>query len=111
MSHPGLSGVLGAGARWEGHLSFDGRVRIDGDFQGTIRSPDLIEVGPTGHVRGEVEVAQALIAGRVDGTLRASERVTLLEGAHLSGALHTPWLDVRVGAQLDAQVHVTRGDP
>jgi len=110
MSNLGLSGVLGAGARWEGNLSFDGRVRIDGDFQGTIRSPDLLEVGPTGQIRGEVEVAQALIAGRVDGTVRATERVTLLEGSRLTGALHTPWLDVRVGAQLDARVDVTRED-
>jgi hypothetical protein len=38
----------------------------------------------------------------------ASERVTLLETAVVSGEVTTPWLDVRPGARLDAVVRVSR---
>jgi len=77
-------------------------------FSGTIASPDLLEVGAAGTIQGRVEVAQALVAGRVEGELIASERVTLLDTATVVGRIETPWLDVRTGAQLDATVKVHR---
>ncbi len=108
MSVDMLVGILGVGATYRGHLSFEGRVRIDGEFIGSIRSESLVEVGPTGRVQGDLEVGQALIAGTVIGTLFARERATLLETAMVRGKLVTPWLDVRVGCQLDAEILVDR---
>jgi cytoskeletal protein CcmA (bactofilin family) len=105
-----LAGLLGPGARYEGDLVFSGRVRIDGTFSGTIRSDDLLEIGKGGRVEGEVDVAQALVAGRMDGLLRARERVTLLGSAVVVGQLITPWLDVRPGAQVRAEVLVQRDE-
>lgn len=104
-----LAGLLGPGAEYEGDLVFQGRVRIDGKLAGTVRSDDLLEVGPQGRVDGEIDVAQALIAGRVDGLLRARERCTLLESAVVHGQVLTPWLDVRPGAVIKAEVLVERG--
>jgi cytoskeletal protein CcmA (bactofilin family) len=103
-----LAGLLGPGATYEGDLVFQGRVRIDGTFQGNIRSDDLLEVGRTGSIDGEVDVAQVLIAGKVNGLLRARERCTLLETAVVHGQIITPWLDVRNGARLRAEVLVER---
>ncbi len=108
MTTLGLSGLLGAGATWDGDLVFDGRVRIDGIFRGKVTGPDLLEIGPSGSVTGEIEVAQALVAGLVDGTLVARERCTLLETAIVRGRIVTPWLDCRVGSQLDATVVAMR---
>jgi cytoskeletal protein CcmA (bactofilin family) len=108
MSTPDLAGLLGPGARYEGDLVFQGRVRIDGAFHGTIRSDDLLEIGRTGSVDGEIDVAQVLVAGKVDGLLRARERCTLLESAVVHGQIITPWLDVRNGARLRAEVLVER---
>jgi cytoskeletal protein CcmA (bactofilin family) len=98
---------LGLGAHYQGDLDFEGRIRIDGYFTCSVRSPDLLEVGAAGTVQGRIEVAQALIGGRVEGELHASERVTLLETATVIGRIVTPWLDVRTGAQLQATVAVS----
>lgn len=103
-----LAGLLGEGARYEGDLVFHGRVRIDGTFVGSLHTDDLLEVGPHGVIEGDAQAAQALVAGTVAGTLRALERVTLLETALVSGTLTTPWLDVRLGARLAAEVQVQR---
>lgn len=104
-----FTGWLGVGATWRGDLEFSGRVRVDGTVVGTIRSDDLLDVGAAGRVDGAITVAQALIAGVVQGTLVATERVTLLESAVVQGEIRTPFLDVRNGAQLDARVVVRRG--
>ncbi len=89
-----LAGLLGRGATYRGDLVFQGRVRVDGHFIGTIRSDDLLEV----------------VAGRLDGTLRARERCTLLESAVVRGRVESPWLDVRLGCRLDAEVLVHRSE-
>lgn len=105
-----VSGWLGVGATWRGDLEFAGQVRIDGTLIGNIRSDDLLIIGAGGRVEGEVRVAQALIGGRLSGTLIATERVTLLDTASVSGELVSPWLDVRNGARVDALVRVSRPD-
>lgn len=105
-----FSGWLGVGAHHQGDLRFEGKVRIDGYFTGTIHSPDLLEIGAAGTVKGRIEVAQALVGGRIEGDLIASERITLLDGAVIIGRLEAPWLDVRNGAQIDGTVKVLRKD-
>jgi cytoskeletal protein CcmA (bactofilin family) len=108
-SRPALAGLLGPGAHYVGSLVFQGKVRVDGTLNGGLRTDDLLEVGPDGRIDGEVEVAQALIAGTIEGVLRAKERVTLLETAVIRGRVITPWLDMRLGARVKGEVVVERG--
>jgi cytoskeletal protein CcmA (bactofilin family) len=108
VSDHGLSGLLGAGSTWNGELCFDGRVRIDGLFDGKVSTPDFLEIGTTGEVRGTVDAAQVLVAGLVDGTVKARERITVLETARVRGRLEAPWIDVRAGAQVDAWIAAVR---
>ena len=105
-----LAGWLGPDARYVGDVVVQGPVRIDGLLHGAVRSDDLVDVGETGVIEGEVDAPQVLVAGRVDGTLRARERVTLLETAVVLGRVVTPWLDVRNGARLRADVQAWRED-
>jgi len=103
-----VNGGLGVGAHYKGSLNFEGRVRIDGWLEGDVRSPDLLEIGAAGRVKGSVHVAQALVGGRLEGTLHATERVTLLETAVVEGTIHTPWIDVRPGARWVGRIEVER---
>lgn len=103
-----VSGWLGVGALWKGDLEYEGRIRIDGTLVGSVRSNDLLDVGAAGRIEGEIHVAQALVGGVVEGTLHATERLTILSTAVVRGVILTPWLDVRAGAQLEADVRVVR---
>jgi cytoskeletal protein CcmA (bactofilin family) len=103
-----VTGWLGPGSSWTGDLVFAGRVRVDGALKGSIRSDDLLDLGAGGRIDGDVAVAQALVGGVLNGKLVATERVTVLETATVTGEIATPWLDVRPGARLDAVVRVSR---
>ena len=103
-----LDGWLAPGAEHRGEMVFDGPVRIEGYLLGIVRSKDVVEITETGHVDGAVHAAQALIAGRVDGLLRATERATLLETAVVEGRVETPWLDARLGCQWKGDAVVRR---
>jgi cytoskeletal protein CcmA (bactofilin family) len=107
MSRP-LAGLLGVGAVHVGELRFDGPARIDGTVEGTVRSTDLVEVGPTGTILGVLAARQALVAGVVRGAIEVTERITLLETAEVEGDLTVPWLDVRLGARWQGMVRVVR---
>jgi cytoskeletal protein CcmA (bactofilin family) len=101
--HP-LSGYLGPGSSWSGDLSFEGRLRIDGDFRGRIYSEGLLELGHRGHIEGEVDVARAVIAGTVDGRLQARESLVVEATATVRGEVLMRRIRVAQGASVEAKV-------
>ena len=107
-ARPPLSGFLGPGAAWRGDLSFEGRLRIDGSFEGRIYSDDILEVGRTGRIAGDVDVARARVAGVVDGTLRVRESLVVEETAVLRGEVLAKRLRVAQGASIEARVQRLR---
>lgn len=101
--HP-LSGFLGPGASWTGDLSFEGRLRIDGAFQGRIYSEDVLEVGRTGRIEGEIDVARAYISGTVEGRLKVREQLVLEPSAVIRGEILMRHIHVAQGATVEATV-------
>jgi cytoskeletal protein CcmA (bactofilin family) len=106
-----VNGVLGKDSTFRGDLTYRGRVHVEGTLYGNVHSEDLLDLGVDGRIEGSVWVAQALVAGVVIGQLVATERVTLLDTAIVKGEIITPWLDVRMGAKIEARVVVARGEP
>lgn len=99
---PVIQSLLGAGTRYEGKLFFDGRVRIDGDFAGEVRSEGLLVIGDQAVVRGELHVGTLIVRGGiVEGDIHASELVELHAPACVHGDIHTPTLFLDRGAQFD----------
>ena len=110
MSRPPvpLDALLGRGAKYSGELTFQGRVRLDGHFTGRIRTEDTLEIGESGVLEGEVEARELIVAGRLEGSARAHERLVLQPTGWLKGKLDAGSLDAAPGARIDAQVKVGR---
>ena len=72
-----LNAVMGPGAHYQGDLSFEGRVRVDGHFKGRIYTEDCLEVGVEGTLDGVFDVARAVVAGTVSGRMRVREHLLL----------------------------------
>lgn len=107
---PPLRAVFAEGARHEGDLAFEGRVRVDGSFVGRLYTEELLEIGPSGSVEGEADVANALIAGRFEGRLLCREHLTLAATATIRGPIDAGVLEVAPGARIEGEVRV-RGGP
>jgi len=78
---------IGVGSSFRGTLMIEGTLLVDGDFQGDILNCERIIVGPYGHVRADVHVREAMVAGQFDGGIQAEERIDLLRGARVKGDL------------------------
>ena len=100
---------MGPGAHYEGDLSFEGRVRVDGHFTGRVYSEDLLELGTEGVIEGEADVARAIIAGTVVGRLRVRERLVIESTGRVEGKLDAGICEVRPGAIVRGEVRI-RGE-
>ena len=78
---------IGVGSNFRGTLMVEGTLLVDGDFEGDILNCDRIVVGPYGHVRADVHVREAYVAGVFDGGIQGEEKIELLSGARVKGDL------------------------
>ena len=99
-----ITALLGRGTHFEGKLYFEGRVRIDGSFQGTIRSPDVLVIGEGAEVEAEIDVSTVIIkGGTVSANIRAADTIELYVPAKVSGTLHSPEIFMDKGVQFSGE--------
>ena len=98
-----LSGFLDRDTELTGELNFKDTLRIDGKFQGNVRTGKRLVIGETAEVNAEIDVEAVFISGRVQGKVRATERVELHPTARVDAELHTKILVVEEGAQFEGQ--------
>ena len=61
--------LLGRGAEFEGKLTFEGTVHIEGRFKGEIFSEGTLVVGEGAEVHAEIRVGSVVIQGNVVGNV------------------------------------------
>lgn len=96
-----VNAFLGGETSFDGKLSYTGAVRLDGRFKGEIHSEDLLIVGETAKIEGDVHVGAALVQGEVVGNISAKEKVELHHPGRVTGDITTPVLVIDDGAIFD----------
>ncbi len=72
-----ISGLLEKGCEFEGKLTFEGTVRINGKFTGEIFSDGTLIVGEGAAVDGKVDVGSIIVHGEVKGSIKAHDRIEM----------------------------------
>ena len=91
----------------KGTIKFSEAMRIDGKFEGELITDNgELTVGKTGNVKANVKVRSAVIEGRVDGNIKASDKVELKQKAHLIGDLQAKTLVIEEGVVFVGQCNV-----
>jgi cytoskeletal protein CcmA (bactofilin family) len=93
-----ISTLLGEGSEFEGKLTFEGTVRIDGVLKGEVFSDDVLIIGEGARVEAEIDVGEIIIQGTVTGNIRAKQSIELLSPGRVRGDLTTPNLLIEKGA-------------
>lgn len=97
-----LHALLGRGTRYSGKLAFDGRVRIEGRFEGEIRGEGVLVVGEGAEIDADVEVGTCIVVGgTLRGNVRAREAIELHVPAVVIGDLHAPNVFIDRGVQFE----------
>ena len=95
---------LGSDTVYEGKLTFQGTVRIEGKYTGEIVSDGTLNVGKDAQVDGTLNVGELLLSGRFSGEVTAKRRVVVYASGVLEGTLQTPNLLTEEGGVIEGQV-------
>jgi cytoskeletal protein CcmA (bactofilin family) len=99
--------LLGAGAEFEGKLRFQGTVRIDARFKGSITTNDVLVVGEHARIDAEITCGTVIVHGEVNGNVKATTAVQLHYPAKVRGDVETPSLVLEKGVVLHGHVKMT----
>jgi cytoskeletal protein CcmA (bactofilin family) len=106
MSDKPTSGELslvGTGTVVEGKIKTEGSIRIDGKLVGDLISKANVAVGLGGTVEGNLSGKNVSLAGKVIGTVAASEKLVLEPKSLVKGDIRAARLVVDEGATFDGQ--------
>jgi len=92
-----ITTLLGRGASFEGKLTFEGTVRIDGRFRGEVFSDDVLVIGEGAVVEAEVDVGEIIVQGTVLGNIKAKRSIEVHAPGRVKGDIHTPNLQIDKG--------------
>jgi cytoskeletal protein CcmA (bactofilin family) len=95
--------LLGAGAEFEGKLTFAGTVRIDARFKGTIVTNDVLVVGDRARIDADITCGTVIVHGEVNGNIRAKDAVELHAPARVRGDVETPSFSLEKGVVFQGQ--------
>ena len=105
-----VNSTIGQGSAFEGKFYISGSLKIDGRFEGEIRTEEELVVGETGRVRTDITARSVVIAGTVIGNIKAHEDIRLLETAKVLGDLTAPNISIQRGVVVHGNVTITGGN-
>ena len=95
-----VSGInsLGSNTTIKGDLMTKSDMRLDGELIGNLQCAGKLILGPKGRINGEIVCENAVIEGKVDGTLKVKDHLQVKETAKIVGEISTQRLTVQAGA-------------
>lgn len=87
-----------------GHLIVAGRVKGDCKIAGTVT------LAETGSWQGKIDAERVLIAGRLDGSARADDKLEILASAKIHGDVSARTMAVAEGAVIEGDMQVASGE-
>jgi cytoskeletal protein CcmA (bactofilin family) len=103
-----ISGFLAEGTVISGEIRFPDILRVDGKVTGKLFSEKELVVGETGEVEAEIEVGILSVSGRVAGTLRIRDRITIHPRGRVQGELimDKPGLIIEEGGVFEGTIEM-----
>ncbi len=99
--------LLGKGSEFDGKLTFEGTVQIDGRFSGEIMSEGTLIIGEGADVQAEIRCGSVVVHGNVVGNVTATDTVELIAPASLRGNIASPALHIGKGVFFDGNCQMT----
>ena len=102
----GMATIIAAGTEIKGNIQSKGDIRVDGILTGNLQTASKVVVGPAGAVTGDVEAQQAEVLGKINGTIRISDMLSLKGNCEVNGNIYTGQLQVDASASFNGECHM-----
>ena len=97
--------VLGSDTDFDGVLQFNDNLKVNGKFNGTIKSSGNLEVDKAAVCTVDKMSAKSIvISGTVKGNVYADERVEMCNGSKVIGNVETARIRIGDNVEFDGQI-------
>ena len=103
-----VSALMDEGTKFEGRLSFEGTVRMGGEFKGEIFTNDCLVINPGAKINAQVEADTVIICGYVKGDIFAKRKVVMHPPAVFVGTVTTPSLQIDEGVVFEGASYMPK---
>ncbi|MCG9874899.1 MAG: polymer-forming cytoskeletal protein [Leptospiraceae bacterium] len=104
-----INSVIGQGSIFEGKFYIAGSLKIDGKFEGEIKTDEALYIGETGKVKTNIAAKEVTVSGTLIGNIRAENEVRLEETGRMLGDIQAPYLDLAKGVVAKGNITITGG--
>ncbi len=101
-----VTGLLNSGTKFEGNLSFEGCVRLAGEFKGEIFTKDTLIISEEARVNADIEANSIILSGVLEGNIIAKKQVIMKPPAVFKGSVTTPSLKILEGVVFQGASHM-----
>jgi len=98
-----LESFVGLNVQFKGEMKVKGTLRVDGAIEGCVNA-DWVILSESALVKGNIAAQKIVIAGRVEGDLRAKELVEIQSRGKVRGEIFTDKLSVTEGAEINGNI-------
>lgn len=103
-----VGALIGPEVTIRGDVEFSGGLYVEGHIIGRVVAREgaraMLTVAENGVVDGEILADTVVISGRLQGDVRAIERVELTSTARVTGNVHYTVVEMAAGAQLTGRL-------
>ncbi|MGB0719375.1 MAG: bactofilin family protein [Bdellovibrionales bacterium] len=96
--------TIGAGITMSGEIESCDYLLVEGTVEAALKGASFLDIAESGIFYGTVEIEEATIAGRFEGDITVHGRLTLREGATLTGTVSYKELEIEAGAIIDGKL-------
>jgi len=100
----GVISIIGPGMRVVGDCTSEGTLRIEGSVEGTVHAAKAVVVGKEGVVDGDIETQDAVVGGRVTGSIKAESRLELQATCVIEGEIRARRIKLEEGGVVNGNV-------
>lgn len=93
--------MISEGTTIKGTIKSKNDLRISGRLEGEAICKGKVIVSSAAHIDGNVASVDADIAGKIEGSIKVSNKLSLRQSAIIGGDIYTKVLIVEEGAQLN----------
>jgi cytoskeletal protein CcmA (bactofilin family) len=111
QAREGVISIIGPGMRVVGDCQTEGTLRIEGTVEGTVRAGKAVVVGKDGVVDGDIATQDAVIGGRVTGSIIAESRLELQATCVVEGQIQARRIKLEEGGKVNGSVQVGEVSP
>ena len=98
--------IVGRGIVLNGQITDCQHLVVEGAVTAETLTTVRLDILEAGSFKGAADVQDAVIAGRFDGKLVVTGRLTIKSSAHISGEIEYGSLEIEAGSRIEARIAV-----